>query len=359
MFTNLCPHMYKMGILKVNCSNITPHSRQSFDYCLVFPTSLGGFLHLVSLMQLDVVVLVAALGSEFVFRFAPLKSSLSQLVLVFDPLRVHLVSALVHLEFALEHLESALFEHSVFPRLSAALEDPEEELAREEEFEEDERELRQGSEGDGEAEFVRLFRMILPLVSAVGFCGLMSSGPMLQGGLAGGIMLVGGNAGGSVGGMMVGGLAGGDIGDDGGDVGTLGVVGDGASVDGVGAMVGGETPGDGASVDGVGAMVGGETPGDGASVDGVGAMVGGDVGTLGMVGGREGGVVVLQLDGVGGEMVGGETPGDGAGVYGVGTIGSGFAGGGVKLGVVGGVVEVGGGVGLADGVTIGVFAVGG
>ncbi|GJW82264.1 hypothetical protein Tco_0146239 [Tanacetum coccineum] len=77
MFTNLYPHMYKMGILIVNYSNITPHSRQCFDYCLVFPTSFGGFLHLASLMQLAVVVLVAALAPELVLGFAPLESSLS------------------------------------------------------------------------------------------------------------------------------------------------------------------------------------------------------------------------------------------------------------------------------------------
>ncbi|GJZ35231.1 hypothetical protein Tco_0581048 [Tanacetum coccineum] len=108
MFTNLCPHMYKMGILKVNCSNITPHSRQCFDYFLVFPTSFRGFLHLVSSTLLVGVVLVVALGPEFVLGFSPLESSLSQLVLVSAPLGLHLVSALVHVESVVVHLESAL-----------------------------------------------------------------------------------------------------------------------------------------------------------------------------------------------------------------------------------------------------------
>ncbi|GKF85804.1 hypothetical protein Tco_0253631 [Tanacetum coccineum] len=56
------------------------------------------------------VVLVAALGPEFIFGFAPLESSLSQLVLVSNPLGLHLVSALVlvHVESVVVHLESAL-----------------------------------------------------------------------------------------------------------------------------------------------------------------------------------------------------------------------------------------------------------
>ncbi|GJZ58479.1 hypothetical protein Tco_0613973 [Tanacetum coccineum] len=100
--------MYKIGILKVNCSNITPHSRQCFDYCLLFPTFFGGFLYLTSSMQLVVVVLVAALAPEFVLGFAPLESSLSQLVLPSATLGLHLVSILVHVESVLVHLESAL-----------------------------------------------------------------------------------------------------------------------------------------------------------------------------------------------------------------------------------------------------------
>ncbi|GJW68801.1 hypothetical protein Tco_0123225 [Tanacetum coccineum] len=167
--------------------------------------------------------------------------------------------------------------------------------------------------------------MILPLVFAVGFGGLMSSGPMLQGGLAGGTMFLGGNAGDSVGGMMANGLAGGDVGDGGVRVGAMGLPRDGAGVGlmfgiigdiGVGGMVGGltgdrgadgggdegivgglagggdtigeigdgpgdvgavvkdVTPGGGASVEGIGAMVGGATSSDGASGDGVGVMDG-------------------------------------------------------------------------------------
>ncbi|GKA86083.1 hypothetical protein Tco_0807794, partial [Tanacetum coccineum] len=59
-------------------------SRQCFDYCLVFPTSMGGFLHLASSMQLVVVVLVVlelvlALGPELVLEFAPVELGLSQL----------------------------------------------------------------------------------------------------------------------------------------------------------------------------------------------------------------------------------------------------------------------------------------
>nr|GFD03872.1 hypothetical protein [Tanacetum cinerariifolium] len=42
----------------------------------------AGFLHLVSSMLLVGVVLVVALGPEFILGFAPLESSLSQLVLV-------------------------------------------------------------------------------------------------------------------------------------------------------------------------------------------------------------------------------------------------------------------------------------
>ncbi|GKD28814.1 hypothetical protein Tco_1239592 [Tanacetum coccineum] len=108
MFTNLCPHMYKIGILKVNCSNITPHSSQCFDYYVVFPTSFGGFLHLVSSMLLVGVVLVAALGPKFVLGFALLESSLSPLVLMSAQLGLHLVSALVHVESVVVFLESAL-----------------------------------------------------------------------------------------------------------------------------------------------------------------------------------------------------------------------------------------------------------
>ncbi|GJV76188.1 hypothetical protein Tco_1507772 [Tanacetum coccineum] len=79
-----------------------------FDYFLVFSTSFGGFLHLASSMQLAVIVLVAALAPEFVFGFAPLESSLSQLVLVSASLGLHLVSAWVHDESAVVHLVSAL-----------------------------------------------------------------------------------------------------------------------------------------------------------------------------------------------------------------------------------------------------------
>ncbi|GJS04374.1 hypothetical protein Tco_0320882 [Tanacetum coccineum] len=66
------------------------------------------FLHLVSSMLLVVVVLVAALGLEFVLVFAPLELSPSQHVFVFVPLGLHLVSTLVQLECVLVHLESAL-----------------------------------------------------------------------------------------------------------------------------------------------------------------------------------------------------------------------------------------------------------
>ncbi|GJZ88485.1 hypothetical protein Tco_0660267 [Tanacetum coccineum] len=68
-------------------------SSQCFDYCFVFLTSFGGFLHLASSMQLAVVVLVAALAPEFVLRFAPLESGLSQLDLQSAPLVLQLVSA--------------------------------------------------------------------------------------------------------------------------------------------------------------------------------------------------------------------------------------------------------------------------
>ncbi|GKE51870.1 hypothetical protein Tco_1487026, partial [Tanacetum coccineum] len=57
---------------------------------------------------LAIVVLVAALASAFVFGFAPLESSLSQLVLLSAPLGLHLVSVLVHVEYAVVHLESDL-----------------------------------------------------------------------------------------------------------------------------------------------------------------------------------------------------------------------------------------------------------
>ncbi|GKD75609.1 hypothetical protein Tco_1333891, partial [Tanacetum coccineum] len=62
-----------------NCFNISHDSRQCFDYCFVFPTSFGGFLHLASSMQLAVVVVVDALGPELVLEFAPVESGLSQL----------------------------------------------------------------------------------------------------------------------------------------------------------------------------------------------------------------------------------------------------------------------------------------
>ncbi|GJZ04312.1 hypothetical protein Tco_0537587 [Tanacetum coccineum] len=79
---------------------------QCFDYCLVLPTSFEGFVHLVYSMLLVLVVLVSALGPEFVFVSAPLELSLSQLVLV--SVLGQLVSTLGHLESALDHLESAL-----------------------------------------------------------------------------------------------------------------------------------------------------------------------------------------------------------------------------------------------------------
>ncbi|GJS29578.1 hypothetical protein Tco_0490198 [Tanacetum coccineum] len=67
-----------------NCFNISQDSRQCFDYCLVFPTSFGGFLHLASSMQLAVVVLVDALGPELVLEFAPVESGLSQFLTAFS-----------------------------------------------------------------------------------------------------------------------------------------------------------------------------------------------------------------------------------------------------------------------------------
>ncbi|GKE46446.1 hypothetical protein Tco_1477704, partial [Tanacetum coccineum] len=57
---------------------------------------------------LVVVVLVGALGPEFVLEFSPLESSLSQLVLVSALLGLHLVSAWVHDESIVVHLVSAL-----------------------------------------------------------------------------------------------------------------------------------------------------------------------------------------------------------------------------------------------------------
>ncbi|GJR32812.1 hypothetical protein Tco_1090003 [Tanacetum coccineum] len=84
-----------------NCFNISEDSRQCFDYCLVFPTSFGGFLHLASPMQLVVVVLVAALAPEFVLGFALLESGLSQLDLHSAPLGLQLVSAQVYVEYVM------------------------------------------------------------------------------------------------------------------------------------------------------------------------------------------------------------------------------------------------------------------
>nr|GEU84128.1 hypothetical protein [Tanacetum cinerariifolium] len=83
-------------------------SRQCFDYCLVFPTFFGGFLHLASSMQLAVVVFVAALAPEFVLGFALLESGLSQLDLQSAPLGLQLVSAQVFVESVVLQLESAL-----------------------------------------------------------------------------------------------------------------------------------------------------------------------------------------------------------------------------------------------------------
>nr|GEZ87937.1 hypothetical protein [Tanacetum cinerariifolium] len=68
----------------------------------------SGFLHLASSKQLDVVVLVAELGLEFVLGFAPVESTLSQLDLMSAPLGLYLVSPLVHVESDVVHLESAL-----------------------------------------------------------------------------------------------------------------------------------------------------------------------------------------------------------------------------------------------------------
>ncbi|GKF67910.1 hypothetical protein Tco_0197589, partial [Tanacetum coccineum] len=47
-----------------NYFNNSQDLRQCFDYWLVFLTSMGGFLHLASLMQHAVVALVDALGTE-------------------------------------------------------------------------------------------------------------------------------------------------------------------------------------------------------------------------------------------------------------------------------------------------------
>ncbi|GJR15563.1 hypothetical protein Tco_0798215 [Tanacetum coccineum] len=86
--------------------NLSHHMPMSYVHKL---TSLPlGFLHLVSSMLLVGIVFVATLGLEFVLGFAPLESSLSQLVLVSAPLGLHLVSALVHVESVVVHLESAL-----------------------------------------------------------------------------------------------------------------------------------------------------------------------------------------------------------------------------------------------------------
>ncbi|GKD12947.1 hypothetical protein Tco_1197354 [Tanacetum coccineum] len=60
------------------------------------------------ILPLIVVVLVGTLGPKFVLGFAPLESSLSQLVLVSASLGLHLVSAWVHVESAVVHLVSAL-----------------------------------------------------------------------------------------------------------------------------------------------------------------------------------------------------------------------------------------------------------
>ncbi|GJT98967.1 hypothetical protein Tco_1094485 [Tanacetum coccineum] len=91
-----------------NCFNISQDSRQCFDYCLIFPTSFGGFLHLASSMQLAVVVLVNALGPKLVLGFAPVKSGLSQLDLQSALLGLQLVSTQVHVESVMVQLESAL-----------------------------------------------------------------------------------------------------------------------------------------------------------------------------------------------------------------------------------------------------------
>nr|GEX51485.1 hypothetical protein [Tanacetum cinerariifolium] len=61
-------------------------------------------LALVSSMLLHPVVLVSALGSEFVLLSAPLELSLSRLVLASALLGLDLLSALDHLESALVHL---------------------------------------------------------------------------------------------------------------------------------------------------------------------------------------------------------------------------------------------------------------
>ncbi|GKE07974.1 hypothetical protein Tco_1411525 [Tanacetum coccineum] len=87
-----------------NCFNISQDSRQCFDYCLVFLTSFGGFLHLTSLMQLVMVVLVDALGLEF----SLVEPGLSQLDLQSAPLCLQLVSAQVHVKSVMVQLEYAL-----------------------------------------------------------------------------------------------------------------------------------------------------------------------------------------------------------------------------------------------------------
>ncbi|GJR21366.1 hypothetical protein Tco_0969893 [Tanacetum coccineum] len=96
-----------------NCFNISQDSRQCFDYCLVFSTSIGGFLHLASSMQLDVVVLVDALGPELVLEFSPVESGPSQLDLQSAPLGLQLVFAQVHVESVVVQLESALVHLSI------------------------------------------------------------------------------------------------------------------------------------------------------------------------------------------------------------------------------------------------------
>ncbi|GKA53521.1 hypothetical protein Tco_0746836 [Tanacetum coccineum] len=68
------------------------------------PVSLMKFSIQTSSIQLALVVLVTTLASVFVFGFAPLESSLSQLVLLSAPLGLHLVSTLVHVESVVVHL---------------------------------------------------------------------------------------------------------------------------------------------------------------------------------------------------------------------------------------------------------------
>ncbi|GJX10251.1 hypothetical protein Tco_0200110 [Tanacetum coccineum] len=65
-------------------------------------------IHFILTKKLVVVVLVGALGLEFVLGFAPLESSISQLVLMFAPLGFHLVSAWVHDECIMVYLVFAL-----------------------------------------------------------------------------------------------------------------------------------------------------------------------------------------------------------------------------------------------------------